>query len=996
MSLFQNIIVNDYMSQLETEKVEKAWLRFANNFLNPLKQTNIRMAKEEQYQEGFLRDLFVDVLDYTLNPEPDYNLSTEFKNLTSSKKADGAILKNNEAIAVIELKGMDTTDLGKVEAQAFGYKHNHTRCHYVITSNFQKLRLYVDNAVEFIEFNLFEMDEERFEEFYLLLNKKSILEDIPKKIKSASISQEEAITKQLYTDYSSFKRELFADLTSNNPNEDTLELFQKSQKLLDRLLFIFFSEDSGLLPANFAKGIINEWEKLKKLKMPTTLYDQIKRYFNFLNKGYKDDYSEIFAYNGGLFYQDDLLDRVIISDKLLSTHIKKLSDYDFSSEVDVNILGHIFENSLTELEEVKAKLADVELNKSKTKRKKDGVYYTPKYITKYIIEETLGLLCSNKKKEIEINESDYHQELELTKTGKKRIKTKKRMQSEEEALQKLRKYQKWLLQIKICDPACGSGAFLNEALNFLIAEHNYVLELETKLFGSGLSYPDIEDSILENNLFGVDINQESVDIAKLSLWLRTAQPYRKLNNLNDNIKCGNSLIDDKSIAINAFNWKKEFPKVFKDDDNSGFDIIIGNPPYGAKLEKNVQEWLNKRYIKGGSETAISFIKLSYTDLLKSNGLFGFIIPKSFTYSSNYKSIREDIRKDVTTIIDGNKVWSDVKLEQVILLINKGSNTTSYLSGTIKNKVISVTGEIPKTTFDDFELYLNNISNTELSIGSSIRNQVIRLSDIADNSRGSPLQKHITDNSEEMRVLGGAEIQREGVIGIKGYISNNKISDNVKCRVHDNSVLVQNIVSHIKRPEDHIKITACYPLDRDFIIIDTINQITVNSKYNAKVIWLLLNSKLINWYCYRFIYAKAIRTMHFDNAITDRIPIPNSINDKELIEMADSLMKDFDKLKNITEKFIRSLQRNLDLPVISSKLSSWYGLNYKELLKELKKYKIVLSLSKEAEWEEYFLQEQAIAKSLIKNINSNKGTINHKIYSMYGLSKEQIDCVDTSS
>ena len=98
------------------------------------------------------------------------------------------------------------------------------------------------------------------------------------------------------------------------------------------------------------------------------------------------------------------------------------------------------------------------------------------------------------------------------------------------------------MQLTICEPACGSGAFLNEALNFLITEHGYIDELQAKLFGDAMVLSDVENSILENNLFGVDLNEESVEIAKLSLWLRTAQPNRKLNNLNNNIKCGNSLI----------------------------------------------------------------------------------------------------------------------------------------------------------------------------------------------------------------------------------------------------------------------------------------------------------------------------------------------------------------------------------------------------------------------------------------------------------------------
>lgn len=109
---------------------------------------------------------------------------------------------------------------------------------------------------------------------------------------------------------------------------------------------------------------------------------------------------------------------------------------------------------------------------------------------------------------------------------------------------------------------------LNQALDFLITEHKYIDELQAKLFGDALVLSDVEKSILENNLYGVDLNEESVEIAKLSLWLRTAQPNRKLNDLNNNIKCGNSLIDDVAIAgEKAFNWQTAFPKIF---DKGGF------------------------------------------------------------------------------------------------------------------------------------------------------------------------------------------------------------------------------------------------------------------------------------------------------------------------------------------------------------------------------------------------------------------------------------------
>ncbi len=150
MPLFQNTVQQKYLKQLNPEFLHSKYLEFKTYFGNPDIQENIRNSKEEQFQEGFLRELFVNILGYTLNPTPDFNLTTEYKNIKDSKKADGAILINNSVKAVIELKGTNTTDLDKIEAQAFGYKNNQHDCVYVITSNFEKLRFYIDNAIEYL------------------------------------------------------------------------------------------------------------------------------------------------------------------------------------------------------------------------------------------------------------------------------------------------------------------------------------------------------------------------------------------------------------------------------------------------------------------------------------------------------------------------------------------------------------------------------------------------------------------------------------------------------------------------------------------------------------------------------------------------------------------------------------------------------------------------------------------------------------------------------
>ena len=622
--LFQKTIVIKYKQALPKETTAQPWQTFQQYFLNKDIQQNILQSKEEQFQEGFLRELFVKVLGYTLNPSPDYNLITEKKNENDAKKADGAILLDGKVMGVIELKDHKTTDLSKVEPQAFNYKSQHVGTRLVVISNFEKLRLYIDNAVEHREWNLFTLTEDDFRELYLCLAWQQVVNGTAVKMKAESVSSEDQITKALYRDYSQFKRALFADILKNNPVRDgedekewQLLLFKKTQKLLDRMLFIFFAEDCGLLPPNSMVQIIDQWEQLKEIDEYRPFYDRVKKYFGYMNTGFKGKKYEVFAYNGGLFKPDEVLDNIKITDDLLAMHCRKLSEYDFESDVDVNILGHIFENSLSEIEEVTQQISSGNAPAT-SKRKQDGVFYTPQYITKYIVENTVGRLCAEKKQQMGIREDEYFSD------QRRQLQTKKRL------LDQLQQYREWLLQITILDPACGSGAFLNAALRFLMDEHRLIDEMETKVSGYTLEFQDVENSILENNLYGVDINEESVEIAQLALWLRTAKPHRKLNTLSGNIKCGNSLISDPAIAGDkAFNWQEQFPQVF---ERGGFDVVIGNPPYvnAIELKKSYSteeyNYLKKNYTtaKGTVDLYIYFFEKGLA-MLKSNGVLAYLL-----------------------------------------------------------------------------------------------------------------------------------------------------------------------------------------------------------------------------------------------------------------------------------------------------------------------------------------------------------------------------------
>lgn len=717
MALFQSSVLKKYLAAQEHAPLHAAFGAYLTYFHDPMRRLNIRASKEEQFQEGFLRELFVNILGYTINPDPDYNLTTELKNIKDSKKTDGAILKDGKALAVIELKGTDTKDLEKIRDQAFNYKNNQPDCIYVITSNFEKLRFYIHNAVDYVEFSILHMQQDEFRLMWLLLQKDNLLKGIPAQIKAESLLVEEQVTKKLYSDYSAFKQQLWQDMVANNPGQDELQLYKKSQKLLDRFLFIFFAEDKGLLPPNSISEIIKQWETLEQLDSYVPLYDRFKLYFGFMNTGRpaRKDKAEIHAYNGGLFAPDPLLDSLMISDALLKTHVSKLTEYDFESEVDTNILGHIFEHSLNDIENVRASLEGTLVDKSKTKRKKDGVFYTPKYITKYIVDNTVGKLCTEKKAELEIIDEEF--------SRGKVYKTKDAEQKRKiELRDKLNAYREWLLQLAICDPACGSGAFLNQVLEFLMAEHRYLDELESMLFGSSIVFPNVENHILENNIFGVDINEESVEIARLSLWLRTAQKGRKLSTLSSNIKVGNSLIDDPKVAGDlAFNWQTQFPKVFA---KGGFDVVVGNPPYGIFIDKKSQAHFNQNFPLTQYKTNLYVLFIERMLQIFSKGIVHFIIPKSLLFNTYYEAIRRELIlkteiNEISTITE--EVFDDADVGSSLLLqftIKEEPNIDNIVALSLAEKVENFVTQFGLTLNNVPQSYFLNIPNCEISIISS--------------------------------------------------------------------------------------------------------------------------------------------------------------------------------------------------------------------------------------------------------------------------------------
>ncbi|MGI0480117.1 DUF7149 domain-containing protein [Geminocystis sp. CENA526] len=401
---------------------------------------------------------------------------------------------------------------------------------------------------------------------------------------------------------------------------------------------------------------------------------------------------------------------------------------------------------------------------------------------------------------------------------------------------------------------------------------------------------------------------------------------KKEKDLEKQINLLSKEIDDKqnnAIYRHGFEWRFEFPEVLdKNGDFIGFDVIIGNPPYGVKLTQNQQTILNQIYNYGTTETAILFIKKGY-EMLNKSGIQSYIIPKSFTFASNYQKIREDTIKDLTKIVDCGKVWQDVKLEVCIFQLNKNKVNNSYDSYKRFGGNIEYLTTLDKDLFTKFGFIINGINNQEIKLGLKILNNCQFLNDISTNQRGAMLQKLVT-NTGDCDVIGGADVQKYGIQGIKGKINRQIVNDN-KAFIKANSLLVQNIIAHIMNPIEHIQITVCIPENQDLILVDTINQIELKSEIKPEFIWALLHSKLLNWYVYLFVFAKAIRTMHFDNQVTAKIPIPKDINEQKQEIFSKLVTKILEEKRTNAVADTNKLEREIDLLVYKL-----YGLTAEEI------------------------------------------------------------------
>lgn len=733
---------------------------------NAIKNRNVKQSKEESLQSDFLNHFFGDVLGYIYSRGADeYNLEKEEKATTDSTKADGALgyfsLGSHDTRAVIELKDA-STDLDKPQnrkndkrspvEQAFSYaSKSGGKCKWVIVSNFIEIRLYHSSDQSKYEvFNipdLLKLDE--LKRFLFLLHKDRLIcrtgESEIEKLFAQRLAHEKSTEDGFYKEFKKIRWELFQHLQNHNPNFEEQILFEKAQKLLDRFIFVFFCEDLSppLLPSDTTRKILDAYRNRGFDPSDDILWRHSKGLFQFINNG--EPRADINKFNGGLFAQDKVLDNLVIKDEFLQHVIKIGEDYDFDSDLNVNVLGHIFEQSISDIEEIKAQLAGEVYEKKKGKRKKDGVFYTPAYITKYIVEQTVGKWLEDRKQELgfyELPELDYTL-LDPNSPLKELAKAQKAQLTKavNKHLEFWLAYKQKLSSIKILDPACGSGAFLNQAFDYLHHEHRRVDDAIADLrSGQRDVIENINKLILQNNLFGVDLNEESVEITKLSLWLKTANKSSELTSLDGNIKFGNSLIDDPEFAgKKAFNWQKEFKNIFED---GGFDVVIGNPPYvRQELLSPFKPYFEKNYAcyHGVCDLYVYFIEKGQK-LLKENGYYGVIIANKWMRANYGNALRDFLKEKVQLreIIDFGDlpVFEDATTYPCILIYSQSQPLDKLKASSLKE--LEPTRLIDTIEENKIEIEQSKLDSKGWNLGSSSEKALLE----KIKSKGVPLQEYV--------------------------------------------------------------------------------------------------------------------------------------------------------------------------------------------------------------------------------------------------------------
>jgi SAM-dependent methyltransferase len=515
--------------------------------------------------------------------------------------------------------------------------------------------------------------------------------------------EEKEIEKAFYLEYRAYREHLVDLLIKHNPTFTGTKgrLVRLAQKLIDRCIFVMFCEDMGeqlSFPPNALSDYLSELSKNSTFEPEEQdAWNKLKELFHAMDKGKKFRSRPINRFNGGLFATDAELDDLSIPNEAFCTAFQGENDaslkahpltllyfagtYNFGTAgkagqaITLYTLGRIFEQSITELEALEAEKDKKESLTVISKRKRDGVFYTPEWVVERVVAETLSPRLDEIREELGWS-FDFEGDEEAIARQVAR-EPSKRSEAFKKHVEAVGAFRDRLDVFTVLDPACGSGAFLIHTLEFLLRERRRVQRELALLTGGkreGLFEFKADNEIrhiLSKNIFGVDINPASVEIARLALWLHTAKSDQPLSNLDTNIVEGNSLVGSevfdfksdlltatasKKETINAFDYEKHFPNLFKDkrEGGKGFDCIVGNPPYVKlqnfkKVYPETADFLRNATIKdgiprfascqtGNYDLYLPFIERGL-ELLNDRGRLGYIAPSLWRYNEYGEGLR---------------------------------------------------------------------------------------------------------------------------------------------------------------------------------------------------------------------------------------------------------------------------------------------------------------------------------------------------------------------
>lgn len=972
--------------------------------------------------------------------------------------------QSRQIIAPLELKGLDTKNLDAVMPgrhktpvqQVWEYATKVSKAKWALLSNYQELRLYAvghgRQAYESWRFDQLHQPAE-YSRFYTLLCAENLLGGATENLLLENEKVEKDITDRLYADYRNLRLALLTELRQSYPELAASTLLQYAQTIIDRILFIAFAEDKGLLPAKILEKAYTQQNPFN----PLPIWENFKGLFRSIDKG--NAALKIPAYNGGLFAKNKALDNLVISDALCD-RFRGIADYDFASEVSVTVLGHIFEQSIADLEQLQEQLTNNVGLEDKTtkarattgKRKQDGVVYTPNHITRFIVEQTLG---SYIKSEFSRIAAPFQKKLKDGEWS---------WRSADAELKFWYAWQKRLKALRIIDPACGSGAFLVAAFDYLVIEYQKVNDTLHNLKGSYDLF-DLTNTILNNNLYGVDLNAESVEITRLSLWLKTAEQGKALTNLDSSIRCGNSVVADSTFSKQAFIWQEQFPKVFAD---GGFDVVLGNPPYvRMELLKPIKPYLEKNYSVASDRADLYayFFELGLK-LLKPQGRLGYISSSTFFRTGSGENLRKHLlaHAKLESIIDFGdvQIFEGVTTYPAILIMEKSTESGDIRFCKIKNKLGN---DLAQQFSEDNQIMPQNRLGAESwqfedDTLATLRNKIISGKKILKEVYGSPYRGIVTGLNEAFVIddktykiivadnpqsneqlkpfLEGKDLKQwrtesrglwlilfprgwtRSIMMQEGHTEINEASAWIWLQKKHPSIcawltpFTEKAKKRGDKGEFWWELRACSYYEKfeggkiayvdigatATFSIDKKSAYCANTAYfiaNGDIFLLgLLNSKPI-WFLITGL-TNAIRggfyrlfTQHLET-----LPIPEATaEEKERIgKMAEECQGVAEQRYQLEQRMCRRILSDLrpegSEAKLSQKLQAWWELDFKVFHAEIKKcLKSEIPLKERDEWQELLQARQAEIKALSSKLATQEAALNEAVYALFKLTNAEI-------